>query len=74
MKRWIQRAVKHKGRVHKYLERLYGKRAFTEDGDIKTKYLDMAIRHVKRSKMDEERKRSLLSALYLAKRLKRMRK
>ncbi|ARM76438.1 capsid protein VP2 [Acidianus manzaensis] len=74
MKRWIQKAIKHKGRVHRYLERLYGKKAFAKDGDIKIKYLDMAIRHVKRSKISEERKRSLLSALYLAKRLKRMRK
>ena len=73
-KRWIQKAIKRKGRVHKYLERLYGRRAFTKEGDIKTEYLDKAIRHVKNTKMPEERKRSLLSALYLAKRLKRMRK
>ncbi len=53
--------------------RLYGKRAFTKDGDIKMEYLNKAIRHVKRTypKGSEERK-SLLSALYLAKRLKRM--
>ncbi|ACZ35787.1 VP2-like protein [Betafusellovirus yellowstonense] len=73
--RWIQRAVKRKGRSHRYLERLYGKRAFTKDGDIKVEYIDKAIRHVKRnySKGSEER-RSLLSALYLAKRLKRLKK
>jgi len=71
--RWIQRAVKRKGRVHRYLERLYGRKAFTRDGDIKTEYLMKAIRHVKKTypKGSEERK-SLLSALYLAKRLKRM--
>jgi hypothetical protein len=73
-KKWIQKAVRHKGRVHRYLERVYGKRAFKENGDIKAKYLVMAIRHVKRAKMSEHEKRSLLSALYLAKRLKRMRK
>ena len=71
--RWIQRAVKRKGRVHRYLERLYGRKALTRDGDIKTEYLMKAIRHVKKTypKGSEERK-SLLSALYLAKRLKRM--
>jgi hypothetical protein len=70
--RWIQRAIKHKGRVHRYLEHLYGRKAFKEDGDIKLKYLDKAIRHVKRAKMSEHEKRSLLSALYLAKRLRKM--
>ncbi len=72
---WIQRAIKRKGRAKKYLMRLYGKKAFTRDGDIKMEYLMKAIRHVKRtySKGSEERK-SLLSALYLAKRLKRMHK
>jgi iron-sulfur cluster repair protein YtfE (RIC family) len=70
---WIQKAIKRKGRAHRYLLRLYGRRAFTHDGDIKTEYLNKAIRHVKRvyHKGSEERK-SLLSALYLAKRLKRM--
>lgn len=72
MKRWIQKAIKRKGRVHKYLERLYGKKAFTRDGDIKMEYINKAINHVKRSKLSKEEKRSLLSALYLAKRLKRM--
>ncbi len=72
---WIQKAIKRKGRAHKYLMRLYGKRAFTRDGDIKMEYLMKAIRHVKRTypKGSEERK-SLLSALYLAKRLIRMHK
>ena len=74
-RKWIQHAIKRKGRAHKYLERLYGRKAFTRDGDIKVEYLDKAIKHVKKEypKGSEERK-SLLSALYLAKRLKRMRK
>ena len=73
--KWIQRAIKRKGRAKKYLMRLYGKKAFKRDGDIKTEYLMKAIRHVKRTypKGSEERK-SLLSSLYLAKRLKRMHK
>ncbi len=71
--RWIQKAIKRKGRAHKYLMRLYGRKAFDRKGDIKMEYLNKAIRHVKRvyPKGSEERK-SLLSALYLAKRLKRM--
>ncbi len=72
---WIQKAIKRKGRAHRYLARLYGRKAFTKDGDIKIEYLNKAILHVKRTypKGSEERK-SLLSALYLAKRLKRMHK
>ncbi len=72
---WIQKAIKRKGRAHRYLLRLYGRKAFTRDGDIKIEYLNKAIRHVKRiyPKGSEERK-SLLSMLYLAKRLKRMHK
>jgi TPP-dependent indolepyruvate ferredoxin oxidoreductase alpha subunit len=70
---WIQKAIKRKGRAKRYLMRLYGRKAFTKDGDIKVEYINKAIRHVKRKypKGSEERK-SLLSALYLAKRLKRM--
>ena len=67
-RKWIQKVVKRKGRVKKYLMRVYGKRAFTEKGTIKTKYLNMAIKRVKKAG-----NRSLLSALLLAKRLKRMR-
>ncbi len=67
---WIQKAIKRKGRAHRYLFRLYGRKAFTHDGDIKVEYLMKAIRHVKRTypKGSEERK-SLLSMLYLANRL-----
>ncbi len=72
---WIRKAIKRKGRAHRYLARLYGRKAFTKDGDIKMEYLMKAIRHVKKTypKGSEERK-SLLSMLYLAKRLKRMHK
>ncbi|CAA30204.1 hypothetical protein [Saccharolobus shibatae] len=70
--KWVQKAIKRPGRVHRYLMRLYGKRAFTKDGDIKASYLDKAIKHVKKAKIPKEKKRSLLSALLLAKRLKRM--
>ncbi len=35
---WIQKAIKRKGRAHRYLARLYGRKAFTKDGDIKIEY------------------------------------
>ena len=69
-KLWLQKAVKREGRVRNYLRRVYGSRAFNEDGTIKMEYLNKAIRRVKRKPTPNER--SLLSALYLAKRLKRM--
>lgn len=74
MSDWIQKAIKRKGRVRKYLKRLYGKKAFTRSGDIKMSYINKAIAHVKKAKMPKDKKKSLLSALILAKRLKRMHK
>ena len=72
---WIQKAIKRKGRAHRYLMRLYGKKAFKKNGDIKMEYLMKAIRHVKRTyPKGSEKRKSLLSALYLAKRLIRMHK
>jgi len=67
---WIQEAVKREGRVRNYLRRVYGSRAFNKDGTIKMEYLDKAIKRVKNKPTPNER--SLLSALYLAKRLKKM--
>ncbi|BFI75428.1 hypothetical protein YN1HA_15260 [Sulfurisphaera ohwakuensis] len=74
-KRWMQKAIKRPDRARRYLKRLYGRKAFTRDGDIKMEYIEKAIRHVKKTypKGSEERK-SLLSMLYLARRLKRMHK
>jgi hypothetical protein len=72
---WIQEAIKRKGRAHRYLMRLYGRKAFTRDGDIKMEYIYKAIRHVKRKyPKGSEKRKSLLSMLYLAIRLKRMHK
>jgi len=73
-KDWISRAIRREGRVHRYLHRLYGSKAFTRNGHIKVAYINRAIEHVKKSRLPEREKRSLLSALYLAKRLKHMRK
>ena len=69
-KLWLQKAVKREGRVRNYLRRVYGSRAFTKDGKIKMEYLNKAIKRVKKKPTPNER--SLLSALNLAKRLKRM--
>lgn len=66
---WIQEAIKHPGRVHKYLAREFGEKAFTKDGKIKMKYLNKAIK-----KAREEGNVSLEKALLLAKRLKEMSK
>ena len=70
VKKWIQSAIKRPGRTTRYLKRLFGNKAFTKDGKIKMAYLEKAIQHVKTSRMPKERRRSLLSALLLAKRLK----
>ena len=76
-KRWIQKAVEREGRVKTYLRRTYGSRAFNKDGTIKVEYINKAIKRIKDRAKKENRKltkdeRSLLSALYLAKRLKKM--
>lgn len=66
---WISDAVEHPGRVHRYLERLYGKKAFAKKGTIKQEYLNKAIKRAK-----AEGNTSLVRALYLAKTLKKIRK
>lgn len=68
-KKWIQKAIKRPNRVHKYIARVYGNKAFKRNGTIKMQYLNQAIERAKR-----ERNISLLRALVLAKRLKRMHK
>lgn len=68
---WIQKAIKKPGRVRTYLKRVYGSKAFTKEGEIKEEYIDKAIKEIK-SRPESKRDRSLLSALYLAKRLKKM--
>lgn len=75
-KKWIKDAIKggqvkhSKGRVRRYLRRVYGNKAFTNRGTIKMAYLNKAIRRVKSGK--GRNKQGLLQALYLAKRLKKM--
>lgn len=46
--KWEQGAVKHPGRVHRYLMREYGKEAFHEDGTIKEEYLNRAEERAKK--------------------------
>jgi len=63
--KFIQGAIKHPGRVHRYLERQYGSEAFKADGTIKEGYLDKA-----ETKAREANNTSLERAIILAKRLK----
>ena len=71
---WIQKAIKHPGRVRRYIAREYGEDCFTEDGDIKMSCLNEAIEDVKEECEEHHTEQcvSLLRALYLAKRLKEM--
>ena len=69
MSRWIQKAIKRKGRVRSFLKRKYGRKAFTKKGTIKAEYLKKAERHAERTG-----NLSLERAVILAKRLKRMRR
>ena len=72
--KWIQHAIKHPGRVRRYIMHEYGEDCFTEDGDIKMSCLNQAIEDV-REECEErhtEQCLSLLRALELAKRLKEM--
>ena len=64
--KFIQGAIQHPGRVHRYLEREYGPEAFKPDGTIKAEYLDKA-----ETKTKEAGNVSLERAIILAKRLKK---
>lgn len=75
-KKWIKDAiqggqVKHsEGRVRRYLRRVYGGKSFFKNGNIRSEYIDKAIKRVKSGR--GRNKEGLLQALYLAKRLKTM--
>jgi hypothetical protein len=56
--------------VRRYLKRKYGNKAFTKDGIIKVKYIEAAIRELKQ-RPPSKRPEGMLSALYLALRLKK---
>ena len=65
--KWIQKSIKHPGRVREILERWYGKEAFDDKGKIKPEYLIKA-----KQKAKEEHNRSLEDAIDLTMRLKKM--
>ena len=65
--RWIQKSIKHPGRVTETIQRWYGKEAFDDKGRIKPKYLIKA-----KQKAKEEHNRSLEDAIDLTIRLKKM--
>jgi Holliday junction resolvase RusA-like endonuclease len=70
-KKWIQKAIKRRGRVRRYIKRLFGGKAFY-DG-IKVEYLKKAIQKIRKNKkMKKREKKSLIGALNLAIRLKKM--
>jgi len=68
-RRWIQKAIKHPGRVERYLRRKYGPKAFHGD-NVKVEYIKKAIKELK-ERPPSKRPKGLLQALYLALRLKR---
>lgn len=68
-RKWIQKAIKRRGRVSKYLARVYGSRAFAKNGEVKQLYVNRAIKRVKKTGNT-----SLLRALYLARTLERLKK
>lgn len=63
-RKWIQRAVKHPGRVRRDQMRLYGKKAFNSDGDLNRQYLEKGKKH-----FEETGNRSAVDAYDLAQRL-----
>jgi hypothetical protein len=50
--------------ARRYLRRVYGRKAFREDGLIKSQYLEKAIKRLKRK---QSKNQKLLNALILAK-------
>lgn len=62
-KYFIQKAIKHPGRVRRYLKSKYGDKAFLKNGNIRVSYLNKAIK--------ETKDKSLKRALQFAKTLKR---
>lgn len=61
---FIQGAIEHPGRVHRYVMKEFGRKAFTQRGTIKDGYLEKAERRAWASHQT-----SLERAIILAKRL-----
>lgn len=72
-KSWETQAIKHPGRVIRYLAKRYGGKAFLPNGNIRMAYLNRAINEQKAIPIGQ-RPRGLLSALVLAKNLKSFRR
>jgi len=47
VRKWIQKAIKRKGSLKRYMMQKYGKKAFTNKGTIKVEYLKRALKHAK---------------------------
>lgn len=65
--KFIQKSIKHPGRVRDYIQRTYGAEAFDEKGRIKPEYLIKA-----KKRAEESGNRSLVDAIDLSLRLKKM--
>lgn len=65
--KFIQKSIKHPGRVKEYIQRTYGAEAFDSKGRIKPEYLIKAKQNAK-----EQHNRSLVDAIDLAMRLRKM--
>lgn len=74
MTRWIQKAIKRPGSLRKWMQKHYGKKAFTRNGKIKVAYIKKAIRYLKSGKAQNPHKTRLLRKLYFALTLKRLSK
>jgi len=66
-KKWIQRAIKEEGALRDYVKDRWGKKAFTEKGTIKLKYINRIIEDYKRGKVSETTYRRALLAKTLRK-------
>jgi len=72
-KKWLQEAIRHPGKVKRYLARKYGSAAFTRAGEVKQQFVYKAIRELK-EKPASRRPKGLLNALHLAARLEKRKK
>ena len=60
-KRWIQKAVKHKGALRSYVKRRFGDKAFTKRGTIRVEVLKKLAKDPKVSETTRRRVRLALT-------------
>ena len=67
-KRWIQKAIKHKGALRRYVKRKYGDKAFTKRGTIRVEVLRKLAKNPRVSETTRRRARLALTLRKLRKR------